>query len=55
MGKISSRNLNLFSREFAVPKDVAAILGAGVTIFLRLAALKWRWHLPVIALKKAPE
>lgn len=41
--------------QFAVPKDVAAILGAGATIFLRLAALKWRWHLPVMALKKAPE
>jgi len=41
--------------QFEVPSDVAAILGAGMTIFLRLAALKWRWHLPVMAMKKVPD
>lgn len=41
--------------QFDVSENIAAIVGAGVTISLRLAALKWRWHLPVIALKKAPE
>lgn len=34
---------------------LAAILGATITIFLRLAALKWRWHLPGLAFKKTTD
>lgn len=38
--------------QWDVVPDVAALVGAGVTIFLRLAALRWRWHLPVLAFKE---
>lgn len=39
--------------QWNVVPDVAALVGAGVTIFLRLAALRWRWHLPVLAFKES--
>lgn len=35
--------------------DVAAITGAIVTIFLRLGALKWHWHLPAMTFQKSSE
>lgn len=38
--------------QWDVARDVAALTGAGVAIFLRLAALRWRWHLPVLAFKE---
>ena len=38
--------------QWDVAPDVAALAGAGVAIFLRLAALRWRWHLPVLAFKE---
>lgn len=38
--------------QWDVARDVAALIGAGVAIFLRLAALRWRWHLPVLAFKE---
>lgn len=33
-----------------VPMDIAALTGSGVIFFLRIAALKWKWHLPVFVL-----
>lgn len=34
-------------------RDWAAVIGAGLTIFLRLSALKWHWHLPQMAFKES--
>lgn len=39
-------------RYFRLPPDLCAISGALGVIFLRLAALRWGWRLPVLTLKK---
>lgn len=36
-----------------IDRDLAAIIGAALTIFLRLAALRWQWQLPAMALKES--
>jgi uncharacterized membrane protein YeiH len=39
-------------RRTGVPESASALASAAITIFLRLAALRWRWHLPVLAFKE---
>lgn len=36
-----------------IERDWAAIIGAGLTIFLRLGAVRWRWRLPTMAFKES--
>lgn len=40
-------------RRAGVSEATSALAGAAITIFLRLAALRWRWHLPVLAFKES--
>ena len=45
--------LYLLSEAWGAPMPVAALGGAGVVFFLRVAALRWGWHLPVFTLPKS--
>jgi uncharacterized membrane protein YeiH len=45
--------LYLLLEAWGVPVSVASLIGAGVVFFLRVAALRWGWHLPVFALPKS--
>lgn len=39
-------------RQFPLPPEASILTGAVVTFLLRLAALKWNWHLPVFEFKE---
>lgn len=41
----------LVLEETPLPVDVSAMVGAGTIFLLRLAALRWNWHLPVFEFK----
>jgi uncharacterized membrane protein YeiH len=45
--------LYLLAEAWGAPLTVASLAGAGMVFFLRVAALRWGWHLPVFILPKS--